>query len=202
MLFSKYPWLCILCVAMLPFFEVRAAIPLGLSSVWSGQGLKLWQVCFFSFLGASIAAVIVLCTLKLCAKLSKKSKTISTMHFKLTNWLNKKFFKYNQTKNNKHLKMKKWWTLFLFTAMPIPMSGAWAAGLLAIFLNVSLLSGLSAIVLGNLVAVIVVSLFCTVFCEFVDMLLIMFVVFSVMWIIYYLLVLILSHKKHKVTQQN
>jgi len=186
---ADYAWLCILVVSMLPFLEARAAIPLGLSSIWGGE-LPLCQVCLFAFIGSSISAVIVLCTVKLFAKLSQNNKRLSTMHKKLMSWFNQKVL---QDKGHmifatgRHAKAKKWWFLFVFTAIPIPLSGVWTAAILGVIIGAPLVVSLSAIILGSLVSVVLVSLFCTILSGYVDILLVALIIICTLTVIYYLM---------------
>ena len=190
-------WLCVLIASMLPMIEIRGAIPFGLStSVWGEHVLSLWQVCLLSFCGATISAFLVLLVLKLVLKIANKNKRFDALRGRITIWLDSKFFNYKQ--KGKQCITKKWFALMLFTGLPIPFSGGWSACLLALFLNMNYFSSLSAIVVGNLVATMLVSLFCTIFLDFVDLVFVVFVIITLMIIIYCFLSVLLRNlsKKH------
>lgn len=191
---ADYAWLCIVLASMLPLFEIHGAIPFGLSNaVWGENALPLWQVCIFSFLGASLMAIIVLSVLFLFLKLVSKNKRFTKFYAKFKSWLDTKFFKYDVTKQNtKSLKFKKWWLLMLFNAVPLPFSGVWTSGLLAMFLNISFPLALSALLVGNLITTLFMALLCGVFFEFVDLVLIIFVIVTLLFVVYQLLKLLLN----------
>ena len=165
-------WLCVFVVAMLPMFEIHGAIPFGLSgALWGNGVLPLWQVCLLSFLGATILALVVLLILKLVLRIISTNKKFKKQYKRFQAWLDKKFFKYSM--KNSNTKTKKWWTLMLFTAVPLPFSGVWTSCLLSIFMDLKFFASFGAIVVGNVITTMVVSLFCTVFASFVDLVLVL-----------------------------
>lgn len=195
----KLEWLCIMVASMLPLVEIHGAIPFGLSqSIWGENVLPLWQVCCFSLLGACIMATIILAILFLFTKIISKNKRFLKIYTKFNLWLESKFFRYNTSNaNNKTLKQKKWWTLVLFNAVPLPFSGVWTSGLLAMFLNLSFPLALSALLVGNIITVLVIALCCTIFSDFVDLLLVVFIIITILFIIYQLLKLCINKMSTK-----
>ena len=194
-------WFCVFVVAMLPLLELRTAIPLGLSiTVFKDNVLTLWQSCLFAFLGVCLATFVVLLGLKLFLKILNKNNKFNKLYKKFNIWLDAKFFKYKNHLNfNKKANLKKWDVLFWFTAIPIPFSGAYSAALLSVFLNANFKLAFSAIVLGNLLSTILIALLCTVFYDFVDLFLIVFIIIAVLMVFYYLVAFIIkkiTSKKH------
>ena len=193
-------WFCVFVVAMLPLLELRTAIPLGLSiTIFKDNVLTLWQSCLFAFLGVCLATFVVLLGLKLFLKILNKNNKFNKLYKKFNIWLDAKFFKYKDSQNTKKSNFKKWWLLFWFTAIPLPLSGTYSAALLSVFLNANFKLAFSAIVLGNLLSTILIALLCTVFYDFVDLFLIVFVIIAVLMVFYYLVAFIIkkiTSKKH------
>ena len=191
-------WLCVMLVAMLPLFELKTAIPLGVSvAVFKNNVLTLWQSCLFAFLGVCLATLFILLLLKLFLKILNKNNKFKNVYKKLNLWLNAKFFKYKDSQNAKKSSFKKWWLLFWFTAIPLPLSGTYSAALLSVFLNTSFKLSFSAITLGNLLSTIFIALLCTVFYDFVDLFLIVFVIIAILIIVYYVFYFLLKELASK-----
>ena len=145
----------------------------------------------FSFLGASIAAFLLLLIIKLISKIHKKSNNKKLSKFDL--WINEKFFKYK-----KYVKTKKWFTLMLFTAVPLPFSGVWSAVLLSAFFKMRFWQSLSAIVVGNVFTALIVGVFCGMFADLTDYCLLAFLIVLALVLIFYLIktVLLLFQNKN------
>ena len=197
-------FVCIILLAFLPLLEVRAAVPFGLSSL-VGKSLSVWSVCLFSLVGACLASIASIFIFKFFIRLANKNKKINKYYAKFYKIINTRFFEYQKNianKNAKKAKIKKWWAVALFTAVPLPMSGAWAAGVLSVFLQMSTLSCISAIFCGNVLSIIIMALFCTIFYDFVNLVLAVFVIISLLVAIYYLMAILFGIKKSCQKQQN
>ena len=201
---TNLSWVCVLFASMLPLIEIRGAIPFGMSSVFAENPLSLWQVCLISFVGSTISALFVLLILKLIIKLSTKNRKFNEVYKKFKLWLDKKFFNIKNKNTMQKTTTRKWLILMLFTGLPVPFSGCWTACLLAVFFGLKIFPAISAIVVGNFVAVLLVSLFCTVFIDFVDLVLVVFVAITILFILFELLKLVftLLNKKTSKEKQN
>ena len=200
----QFAFVCIILIAFLPLLEVRAAIPFGLSSYF-GKSLSIWSVCAFSIIGATLASIASIFLFKLFIKLASKNKKINNYYSKFYKMINTRFFEYQKntkTKSVKKTNIKKWFSVALFTAVPLPMSGAWTAGVLSVFLQMPTFSCISAIFCGNILSTIIMALFCTIFSDFVNLVLIIFVIISVLVAIYYVMAVLFGIKKSHIKQQN
>lgn len=191
-------WLCVIIVSMLPMFEIKGAVPFALSSaVWGNGAMPIWKACLFSFFGASLVALVLLLVVKLIALINKRKKK-KLNRFDL--WLNEKFFRYK-----KNAKTKKWFVLMFFTAVPLPFSGVWSAVLLSAFLKMKFWSSASAIILGNVFTALIVGLFCGLFADLIDLVLMAFLVVVALVLIFYLIksvLMVVQNKKCELNNKN
>lgn len=131
--------------AMLPFIELRGAVPLGIS-----LGIAPLKVFFLAVCGNIIPIVPLLFLLDPVREfLIKRSKI---MH-KFFEWL------YNRT-IRKSSNVEKYGALglILFTAVPFPTTGAWTASLAAVIFKIKFSYSFFSISTGVLAAGIAVTL--------------------------------------------
>jgi len=129
---------------MLPFIELRGAIPIGIA-----QGMPFWEVWLLSVIGNIIP---ILPILFLFEPLSEWLLKFSWYN-KLYNWLYDRSIR----KGSRDLNRYGAFGLFIFTAIPLPTTGAWTAALLATFFRIKLRYSFIAISLGVIVAGLLVA---------------------------------------------
>lgn len=133
-----------LFVSMLPIFELRGAIPLGVS-----LGLDIWLTTITSVIGNILPVPFLILFIRrvldwLCTK---------------SNWL-KRLIEHKIRSTLKHsnsLYRSELLGLIILVAIPLPGTGAWTGALLAALLNIRLRVAFPAIAIGVLIAGILVS---------------------------------------------
>jgi uncharacterized membrane protein len=135
------PEIQIFLMAMIPVFELRAALPFALLV----YNLNPISAYFFSVLGNTVPIFLILSFLNPVSLFL--SKHIPFM---------KKFFDFlfQKTRKDYDGRMKKYGylALTLFTAIPLPITGAWTASLAAFLFGLSYVKSVIAIVCGVLFA--------------------------------------------------
>lgn len=134
-------------LAMLPLGELRASIPVALAV----YNLNWFWALFISVLGNLVPPVLILLFLsRVSAWLSKHFAVFE----KFFNWL------FTRTRRDKAQKVAKYgpFALFLFTAIPLPFTGAWTAALVAFVFGVPIKKALPFIAGGIFIAGIIVLL--------------------------------------------
>lgn len=130
-----------LFIAMMPVLELRAALPFALLV----HEMDLLPAYFWSVLGNIIPIFFILAFLDPVSLWL--SKNFSFM---------KKFFDFlfSRTRRNYDQRVKKYgyFALCIFTAIPLPITGAWTASLVAFLFGFSYLKSIIAIICGVLVA--------------------------------------------------
>ena len=133
-----------LLVSMLPVFELRGAIPLGVS-----LGLDVWPATLISVAGNLLPIPFIILFIRrildwLCTKSSFLKRLIENK-IRKTLRHSDKIYKSEVV------------GLMIFVAIPLPGTGAWTGALLAALLNIRLKVAFPAISAGVLIAAILVS---------------------------------------------
>ena len=138
--------LCVFFCSMLPVIELRGAIPMAFA-----LGLPWWQAYLISVLGNLLPVPFILLLINLVIKWMSSSKV--TFFNKIANFLLKKV-----EKNRERIEKYSFWGLFLFVAIPLPMTGAWTGSLVAAVVGVKPRKAFLSALLGVLLAGVIVTL--------------------------------------------
>ena len=138
--------LCVFFCSMLPVIELRGGIPMAFA-----LGLPWWQAYLISVLGNLLPVPFILLLINLVIKWMSSSKV--TFFNKIANFLLKKV-----EKNRERIEKYSFWGLFLFVAIPLPMTGAWTGSLVAAVVGVKPLKAFLSVLLGVLLAGVIVTL--------------------------------------------
>ncbi len=141
------PDLATALMAMVPVLELRAAIPFGIEVF----GLSPVEAMVMSYLGNAVPAFVILFGLEAIVRWSDR-------HIKWCNHCITRFMK--RTERIFHGKYKRYGALalFIFTAIPLPVTGVWTASVAAVVFRVKWKYSMPAILLGMVVAGIMVTL--------------------------------------------
>jgi uncharacterized membrane protein len=131
-------------IAMIPIFELRGAIPIGVL----GYKLPLWKVFPIAVAGNMIPIFLILLFFdlvnKICFKIPFLRKLLESV-FARTRRKGKMIEKYEEL------------GLMLFVAIPLPVTGAWTGSLAAYLFGLEFWKSVLFIFLGVLIAGVVVS---------------------------------------------
>ena len=133
--------LLVFFTAMIPFIDIKAAVPLGFQ-----MGLSKLTIYFFAVAGMLIPGVLNLFLLGPVTNYArKKSKFLDAFFTKL----------FEKTRKDHDSKVKKYGPLFLllFVGIPIPGSGAMTGALIAFVFGMEAWSSLTFIAIGTIVSV-------------------------------------------------
>ena len=131
-------------IAMAPVVELRGAIPVGIA-----LGLPFPVVFAAAYVGNMLPVPFIILFIRRIFAFLRKSRHLGPLIERLERKAH-----LNGRKVNKY----KTLGLFIFVAIPLPGTGAWAGALVAAFLDIRLRNALPAIACGVLVAGILVSL--------------------------------------------
>jgi uncharacterized membrane protein len=138
------PELIVFIISALPIFEIRGGAIAGLA-----LGLPLWRVLLFGFLGNIASVTPMLLFLEPLSKWLRRNRLAD----RLLHWL---FARAERSAE----KINRWgpWGLVMFTAIPLPVTGAWTATFAAILLGIRRWRAIASIYAGIIIAGIVVSI--------------------------------------------
>lgn len=147
-------------ISMIPIIELRGAIPFGSAvELWGEYALPVWQSFLYSVLGCSIVCVILTFLFWPIFKWLKSTKLFKKLATAIENKLNNSSKNINdkvqEEKNERKIHWIKWWGVFTFVAIPLPLTGVWTGTCIALFIGLSKKDTMLSVILGNMVAGII-----------------------------------------------
>ncbi len=141
--------LTIFIISMLPIVELRGAIPVAIE-----MGLSWYEAFGYAFLGSIIVAPILLLILMPILNAMKKIKifrglanAVESLFKSKAESVRKKANKADSKNTEDIIKMVG---VFLFVAIPLPLTGVWTGTAVAVFLGLGFWKSLLAVSLGNI----------------------------------------------------
>ena len=189
-IFGNNSWLATTIISMIPIVELRGAIPFGSAiSFWGEHALPVWKSFLFSVLGSSFVCVILTFLFWPIFKWLKNTKGFKKLAIAIENKLNRSSKSINdkvQSENNsKKSWWIKWWGVFLFVAIPLPLTGVWTGTCIALFIGLSKKDTMISIILGNLVAGVIMTIISYFFADNTMIVLLVFLGLVVLFILYF-----------------
>lgn len=182
-----------LFLSMFPLIELKGAIPVGV-----GLGLNTVTSALLAYAGSSLIVIPLFFLLIPIFNLLKKIKFIKKLVEKIEGVFERKAEelakKANGEAEDKRKKMLIW-GLFVFVAIPLPMTGVWTGTAIAVFLNVKFKDGFLPLVLGNLVAGTIITLLTLLFKQYVDTIIDVVFVLAIVLLIVTILKIVFSKPK-------
>lgn len=172
----KSEYIATLFVSMFPLIELKGAIPIGTGLF----NLKLWQTAGIAYLGSTIVSIAEFFLLIPIFNLLKKIGFIRKLIEKIEAIFNEKAQKIAQKTNGsaeKEAKKIMMLSLFIFVAVPFPVTGVWTGTAIAVFLGLKFKESVLPIAVGNLIAGSIITLLTFLFGEYVDI--IIYVLFAI-----------------------
>ena len=136
--------------ALIPLIELKGAIPVGVS-----LGMSLPKAALFAYLGSTAVVFPVFFLLIPVFSLLKKIPLVSRLVEKFEVMIARRAEKLaKKTDGNTEEVAKRilMFGLFIFVAVPLPVTGVWTGTAIAVFLKMKFRSSVLPLALGNLVA--------------------------------------------------
>jgi len=162
------PYIAVLFVAMVPLIELKGAIPVGMTEAF---GLGILETSLVAYLGSTLIVLLIFFLLKPIFALLKKIKIFNLIVRKLEGLFIRKATEIAQkTEGSVESAARRimMLSLFIFVAVPFPITGVWTGTAIAVFLNMRFREAIPAIALGNLVAGSIITLLTFLFSAYVD----------------------------------
>jgi uncharacterized membrane protein len=150
-------YLATLIMSLIPLIELKGAI------IYAWDILGFIKAFLLSYLGSTLVVVPIFFLLKPILNLLKKVKFFNKFALKIEGYFSKKAqetLKSRQEKNGDRFKREtfiKCLGVFIFVAIPLPMTGVWTGTAIAVFLGLKFKEAVLPIVIGNFVAGLLVS---------------------------------------------
>jgi len=201
-LFNDNVILATILISMLPVIELRGGIPFGMAKdIWGTKALTYSQSLLYSFIGSSSIVFLLAAIIKPLITWLKKTKLFN----KLATWFEQKILGKsekieNDAKAEKSEKKSKWKKLlgvFIFVAIPLPLTGVWTGTCIAVFLGLNYLETCGSVILGNLCAGLITMVVSLIFKENTIYVFYTFLAITCILLLYGLIKVIIRNKKQK-----
>ena len=156
-----------LFVSMFPLIELKGAIPIGTGLF----GLKLWETASIAYLGSTVISILLFFLLIPIFNLLKKLGFVKKIIERIESIFDKKAKEIAlKTDGSPEKQAKKIMmiSLFIFVAVPFPVTGVWTGTAIAVFLGLKFKESVLPIAVGNLIAGAIITLLTFLVGEYVD----------------------------------
>lgn len=186
----KNPYILTILVAMFPLIELKGAIPIGLK-----LGLKLIDSALLSYVGSTLIVIPIFFLLIYVFKLLKKIPLVKKLVYKLEAMFEKKAEKIAKKSDGKAEDVKRRFlmtALFIFVAVPLPLTGVWTGAAIAVFLNMSFKDSILPLALGNFTAGSFITLITFLFEDYVDIIITCMLILAIIMLVVLIVKIALS----------
>lgn len=182
-----------LLVSMFPLIELKGAIPIG-----TGLGLDLITSALLAYSGSALIVIPIFFLLIPIFNLLKKIKFIKKIILKIEAVFEEKAKKVSKNATDKpENQVRKFLmvALFIFVAVPFPVTGVWTGTAIAVFLSMRFRDAFLPIILGNLVAGIIITIITFFFQAYVDAIITILLIIALIMLTIFIVKLIKSKPK-------
>jgi uncharacterized membrane protein len=195
----KNEYVATLFVSMFPLIELKGAIPIG-TGIFH---LNLWQTAGIAYLGSTIISIAVFFLLIPVFNLLKKIGFIRKLVERIESIFEEKARKIAQKTDGspeKEAKKIMMLSLFIFVAVPFPVTGVWTGTAIAVFLGLKFRESVLPIAAGNLIAGSIITLLTRFAYKYVDI--IIYSLFAIAILMLVLMILKIVFAKPEKKEQN
>ncbi len=198
--FTTNSKLITLFVSMFPLIELKGAIPIG-----TALGENLITSALLAYVGSSIICIPIFFLLIPIFNLLKKIKFIKKFIEKIEAVFKEKAEKLAEKSNGGAEEVKNKiliWGLFIFVAVPFPVTGVWTGTAIAVFLNLKFRQSFLPLVLGNLIAGSLITLLTFLFKDYVNIIISVLFAIAIIMLIVFITKIILAKPNKKEDENN
>ena len=204
-IFGTHSEIATFLISMIPIVELRGAIPFGSAkSMWGNHALSLWASFGVSVFGSTLVCVILTFLFWPIFNWLKKTKWFKKLADFIERKLNKNSAnienKAKEEKNAKKIFWLKFWGVFAFVAIPLPLTGVWTGTCLGLFVGLSKMQTMISVVSGNVVAGLIMTLVSYFFADNTMIVLFAFLILVVVFVVYEVIKSLV--KKHVIKKKN
>ena len=155
--------LATILIAMLPIIELRGAIPFAVNEkLWTIYTMSTWEAFAWSFLGSSMVVPIIALIFLPLINWLKKTKWFGKLATAIENKVKSKTTNIENSEVKSKRFSKSYWkkmlAVFVFVAIPLPLTGVWTGTCIAVFIGLDYVSTCISVILGNLTAGLIITL--------------------------------------------
>lgn len=164
------PRIIVMIIAVLPIAEARIAIPVALKA-----GLNPFQAFFYGFFGSSIAVPLLLFALIPLINFLASTKFFRNIASSMLSRIDDKA---RSVKGGSEL--KRVMGTAAFVAVPLPLTGVWTGSAVASILGIKYYKALIAVITGNLIASIIITIITALLSEYINIIMAIFAFIAIL----------------------
>lgn len=187
-------YIATLFVSMFPLIELKGAIPIGTGLF----GLNLLETAGIAYLGSTVISVGVFFLLVPIFNLLKKIGFVKKIIEKIESIFDEKAKKIAQKTNGSQKEQARkimMISLFIFVAVPFPVTGVWTGTAIAVFLGLKFRESVLPLAVGNLIAGAIITLLTFFFKEYVDIIIYLLFGIAIVMLILFIIKIVLAKPK-------
>lgn len=184
----KYEEIVVALVSVIPIVEARLAIPIAIR-----YGISAPYGWLLAFLGSSLIVPLLLLVLIPFIKWLSKTKLFAKVGQTVYEKFEKKSQGLTAENGEKKSDFKKMLGVFLFVALPLPLTGVWTGSAVASIIKLKYPKAVAAVIVGNLVASGIITLLCVFFEKYIDYIILALTIIAVA-VVVVLIIKIILHK--------
>ena len=204
-IFGENVVLATIIIAMIPAIELKGAIPFSMSKeIWADKALSLWQAFGCGVLGGAIIVPLLALLYAPIIKWLKSTKFFRSLAIKIENKISRKKKNIEEDIKNKSSDRKKLWGkiigVFIFVAIPIPMTGVWTGTCIAVALGLSFGVTCLTVISANAVAGLLITLVSSFFGD--ATMIFVYIIFAIIIVIGFIILVkkLIDRKNHPIMQ--
>lgn len=161
-IFGNNVVLATILISMVPIVELRGAIPIGVHPLWGKFALNNWSAFGWSLLGSSlIVPIIALISIPFMNWL-KKTKLFGKLAAAIEQRIKSKAEGIGGAEEKSKRFSRAYWkkvlAVFVFVAVPLPLTGVWTGTSVSVFLGLDYLTTCTTVITGNVIAGLLIAL--------------------------------------------
>ena len=194
--------LATILIAMVPIIELRGAIPFATNTgFWNNVAMTNWQAFGWSLLGSCLVVPILAAIFLPIINWLKTTRMFKKLAERIENRVKAKAGNLNsaEIKDKKFSSAywKKMLGVFIFVAVPLPLTGVWTGTCIAMFIGLDYISACLSVISGNIIAGLIITLILQFFPWLNNWLFYIFLIIIAIVLIYELIRFIISKQKSK-----
>ena len=155
--------LATILIAVLPVIELRGAIPFATNpGFWGGLAMNQWEAFAWSLLGSSAVVPILALIFMPIITWLKNTKLFGKIALAIENRVKSKTKNIENADEVSARFSKVYWkkimAVFIFVALPLPLTGVWTGTCVAVFIGLDYWSTCLTVIGGNIVAGLLITL--------------------------------------------
>ncbi len=200
LIFGTHSDIATIIISMFPIIELKGAIPIGMSAdLWGVHSLSGEKAFILSLIGSSIVVPMIALTFTPLLKWFSSTKFFKNTATVINEKVNKHSNKIEAQSLSSNKKPRTWLRcllLFLFVAVPLPLTGVWTGTCVGVVMGLKLWQILLFVITGNIIAGLIIYFVLAIFPAITTILALIFLAIAIIVMAYLFYKIFLQRKKN------